>query len=362
MIKAVYIHIPFCTNICTYCDFCKVYKYDKWIDKYLLYLKQEIKTRYKNETINTLYIGGGSPSCLSIDQLKKLFEILSTIKLSKNPEITFEANLEDLDKEKIKYLKNKINRISIGIQTFNNKYLKVLGRSKIDIEKIKYIKKHFKNINIDLMYNFKNQTKKQLQEDIEKILKLDIPHISTYSLILEKNTILYNQKYSTKNTDYLDKFISSYLKEKSYIHYEISNFAKENYQSKHNLVYWNNEQYYGFGLGASGYIKDIRYENTKSLTNYLKGKYIHNKHKLDINEKLQNEFILGFRKIKGINKKQFLKKYQINIKQIDIVDKLLKQKYLLENSTNIYINPKYIYISNEILINFIDIYTNKSMC
>ena len=141
----------------------------------------------------------------------------------------------------------------------------------------------------------------------------------------------------------------------NYIHYEISNFAKENYYSKHNLVYWNNLEYYGFGIGASGYIDSYRYDNTKSYQNYLKGDYILENHKLSKKEKIENEFILGFRKLEGINILEFKNKYDIDILDIDVVKQLLKESKLLIANNHLKINSKYIYISNIILVNFIDL-------
>jgi len=360
MIKAVYVHIPFCENICSYCDFCKLYKNEKWINNYLSELQKEINQNYKQEKIKTLYIGGGTPSCLNIKQLEKLFQILKIFKLDNNAEITLEANVEDLTKEKLEFLKDKINRLSIGVQTFNEKLLKLLDRKTVKIENIKLAKNYFKNINIDLMYGFNEETIDTLKEDIKQILKLDIPHISTYSLILEPHTKLYINKYELENEDTKnEEYINKILKENGYNHYEISNYAKEGYESKHNLTYWNNENYYGFGLGASGYINNERYENTKNIIKYLKGNYKETKHFLDQNETLQNEFILGFRKTKGINKQKFKQKYNININDLDIVKELLNKKQILDNNTNIYINSKYLYYSNEILINFIDIHLRK---
>jgi len=360
MIKAVYIHIPFCENICSYCDFCKLHKHEQWISNYLNELEKEIKQNYKKEKINTLYIGGGTPSSLNINQLKKLFQILKIFNLDDNPEITFEANPEDLTKEKLEFLKDKINRLSIGIQTFNANLLKILDRKPVDIKNIKLAQKYFKNINADLMYNFNEETKDILKEDIETLLKLEIPHISTYSLILEPHTKLYIKNYEIKNEDTKnEEYINKVLKQNNYVHYEISNYAKEGYESKHNLTYWNNENYYGFGLGASGYLKNERYENTKNIIKYLKGNYKETKQLLDKNEIMQNEFILGFRKIKGINKQKFKQKYNINVKDLNIIKELLNKKHILENEDYIYINPKYLYYSNEILINFIDIHFHK---
>ena len=145
-----------------------------------------------------------------------------------------------------------------------------------------------------------------------------------------------------------------YLKKYGYSHYEISNFSKEGYESKHNLVYWNNGTDYGFGIGASGYINNIRYENTRNPKKYFEGNYVLEKEKIDLNRKLEDEFMLGFRKIEGINKREFYQKYNIDVKDILIVRELLSKNMLIETKDSIFINPKYIYISNEILEKFIN--------
>ena len=359
--KSVYIHIPFCDTICSYCDFSKFFKNEEWILKYLDALDKEISDRYKGEVIETLYIGGGTPSCLNIKQLQQLFKILDKINKSKHLEFTFECNIESINYDKLKLLyENGVNRLSIGVQTFNTKYLKYLNRNhtKEDvIKKIKIAKNiGFKNINIDLIYAIKDESLDDLNNDLDEFLKLDISHISTYSLIIEPNTIL-----SIKGEDSIDeeldfnmyKLICNKLKTNGYNHYEISNFSKLGYESRHNLTYWNNEEYYGFGLGASGYIDSVRYDNTKNFNKYLNKEYISNSHKLDINEKIENEFILGLRKINGISKENFKLKYNKSIKEIKAVNELIKRGKLLEDEKNIYINPNYIYVSNDILIEFI---------
>ncbi len=363
MIKSAYIHIPFCDSICSYCDFCKLLKNNEWINLYLNALEKEIKGKYKGEVLDTIYIGGGTPSSLSIEQLNKLFNILKILKFSETIEFTFECNIENITKEKLELLyKNGVNRLSIGIQAFSEKYLKYLNRKhdvKMVSDKISIAKTiGFKNINIDLIYALKNQTIEELNNDLDLFLKLDISHISTYSLIIEPNTKLYID--NTENIDeYIDydmyKLICKKLEKNGYNHYEVSNFSKPGYQSKHNLTYWNNEEYYGFGMGASGYIDNVRYDNTRGLNEYLKGNYVKDKHLVEKKEKIENEFILGFRKIKGINKLSFKEKYNLDIKSIDIVNTLLKENKLLEDEKNIYINSDYIYVSNDIIVNFIDL-------
>ena len=359
MIESVYIHIPFCTQICTYCDFCKVYYNKRWINLYLDSLKNEIISRYKKEYLSTIYIGGGTPSSLDIDELNKLFEIINIFNLNDNYEFTIECNVEDITEEKlILFKKNNINRLSIGVQTFNNKYLKYLGRTytkDIALNKIKLAKKYFNNINIDLIYAIKDQTINELQQDLNILLDLDINHISCYSLMIEEHTKLYINKETQIDSD-LDykmyKLIDNNLNNK-YVHYEISNYCKKGYESKHNLKYWKNEEYYGFGLSSSGYINDTRYTNTSNLTKYLNNNNEMSIEKIDNISKIKYELILGFRLKKGINKKDFFDKYNMSIYDIDNISKLINNKYLIDDNDNIYVNSEYIYVLNDILINFI---------
>ncbi len=359
--KSVYIHIPFCKNICNYCDFCKMYYNSNWVDNYLNALEKEVKLIYKQETLNTIYIGGGTPSCLNIKQLNKLFNITNNLKLNQNYEFTFECNIDDISESKLKVLKeNKVNRISIGIQTFNNIHQEFINRkiSYLDaLEKINLVKKYFNNINVDLMYGFKNQTLQEVKEDLDLFLKLGVNHISTYSLIIEPHTKLYIEKFSNidQEIDYeMYKLINKTLKENGYIHYEISNYSKENFKSQHNLVYWNNLNYYGFGLGASGYIDNIRYENTRNLNKYLNGDYVKEKTELTLKETMENEMILGLRKIDGVNIQEFYQKYNKNIDEVFEIEKLLQEKKLDIKDNQMLINEKYLYLSNDILINFIN--------
>ena len=360
--KSVYIHIPFCDSICSYCDFCKFLKNDNWVDKYLDCLNNEINTTYKGEYIKTLYIGGGTPSSLNIEELNKLFNIIKVFKRNKDIEFTFECNIENITEEKLKLLyENGVNRLSIGIQTFNNKYLKYLNRNhnkEMIVNRINLAKKiGFTNINIDLIYGLKDQNIEDLKQDLDYFLDLDITHISTYSLIIEPHTVLYinNEENINEDLDYdMYNLIINLLEKHGYNHYEVSNFSKEGYESKHNLTYWNNDEYYGFGMGASGYINNIRYDNTRSINEYFNNNYVLDSHELSKEEIIENEFILGLRKINGINKKSFYNKYDIDIKSIDVVNKLLKENKLLEDEKNIYINPKYIYVSNDILIEFMN--------
>ena len=264
-VRSCYIHIPFCSKICSYCDFCKVFYNEELVDKYLEELEIEINDSYQGEVLDTIYIGGGTPSSLNINQLNKLFGIISKLNKSKDIEFTIECNF-DIDYEKIDLFKKfGINRISFGLESINKKVLKVLDREinknrVIDI--INYCHKvGINNINVDLIYAVKGQSINDLLEDINFIKSLDITHISTYSLILEEHTKLYIDGYKYID-DELDRDMYDLIcrELKDFDHYEISNFSKnESYRSKHNMTYWKNLEYYGFGLGSSGYEGNIRY-------------------------------------------------------------------------------------------------------
>lgn len=362
MVISAYIHIPFCETICSYCDFCKVFYQRELVELYLDSLEKEITSRYQGEELKTIYIGGGTPSCLTVEQLDNLFSTIKKFRFSKDIEFTFECNIDNLTEEKLELLyNNNVNRLSIGIQTFENRFLQYLGRNhtedqvKQKIETAKRI--GFKNISVDFMYAFQTQTVHEVQKDLEKFLTLDVPHISTYALIIEPHTKLYINKTEEIEEDLerdMYDTICSTLKNKQYNHYEISNFGKNGYASKHNLVYWNNERYYGFGVGASGYLGSIRYDNTRSITEYNKGNINKENNLLNTQNVMENEFMLGFRKLNGISKEKFYKKYHLSLPKIPVIKEALHQNKLIENKTHVYIHPKYIYVMNEILIDFID--------
>ena len=361
MIKSCYIHIPFCKKICSYCDFCKNYYNELVVDGYLDNLKKEISKNYKNEVLDTLYIGGGTPSSLSSKNLNKLIYILKTFKLNHDYEYTFECNYQDINEKVLPILKSSgVNRISIGIQTFNEKYSKILNRDinkKEMIEKINLTKKYFSNINIDLMYALPGESINDLKMDLEIIRKLDVSHISTYALIIEDHTNLKLQNIKETRDDIQNKMyylIVDYLKNNGYNHYELSNFAKENYESRHNLTYWNNDNYYGFGAGASGFIDNI--DNTKSVFKYNDGITKVYEEKLSLNELMKDEVMLSLRKTNGINKNAFYKKYDILLEDAFDYKGLVRNNVLMETGENIYIKEDKLFVSNEIIIMFLNSY------
>lgn len=359
-----YIHIPFCNKICSYCDFCKIFYKEEIVDKYLEELKSEISSSYNNEIIDTLYIGGGTPSSLNLKQLENILKYLNEkLNLDKNLEYTIECNFDSITEEKIDILKKYgVNRISFGLESIDENNLKILERN-INKENIENIINYchqvgIDNINIDLMYAIPKETLKVLEKDLNYVLSLDITHISTYSLILEEHT-----KLAINHTDYIDEDLDAKMYElinkklSNWKHYEISNFAKEEkYKSKHNQKYWNNEEYYGYGLGSSGYEGNVRYNKTKSLVKYFNKDYIKEDgiEFLTLKDKIYYEIILGLRTEEGIDLNKFKEKYQKELKDFYQYDNLIKQKILILENNHLFIPKKLWYISNSIIIKLLE--------
>ncbi len=361
-VRALYIHIPFCNKICSYCDFCKLLYTDKFIDKYLEALEKEILDTYHGEVIETIYIGGGTPSCLSYDKLERLFQILNVVKKSEACEFTIEGNFDSTSYEKLDlYKKYGVNRLSFGIETTNEKLLKFLNRDldkKQVINIIDYSNKiGLDNINVDLMYALPGEDLSILKEDLDFICSLNVKHISTYSLIIEDNTVLSINGCQNidEDLDYeMYKFIREYLSKNNFKHYEISNFSKDGYESKHNLVYWKNEEYYGFGMGASSYIGNRRISNTRSINKYCLGDRISSCDILNMHDMMEYEIMLGLRTVYGISKEKFRKLYGKTIDKCYNYSNLINNKFVMENLEHIWINPDNFYISNEIIVKFLE--------
>lgn len=330
----------------------------KYAKNYFDELKKEVLEKYDGEKIRTIYVGGGTPSCLNINELKKLKEIIDIFDLSDNYEFTFECNLNDLNDMYLNHLKElKVNRLSIGIESFDQEKLKLMGREASFDYANKIIKiarlKGFDNINIDMIYGTPRENINTLKNDVKKVLKLNPDHISFYSLILEPNTKLsiFYDKTIDEDLDYtMYKYINKTLTKKGYNHYEISNYAKINKESIHNLTYWKNEEYYGFGLGACGYKEQVRYENTRSITAYLNGKHEKTKDLLSIEDMKKNELMLGLRLFKGIDINTYRDKYNEDLLNNLEIKKLIKNKSLILNNNHLCINPKKMYVMNEILL------------
>ena len=362
MVKSAYIHIPFCEKICSYCDFYKMFYNEELVNKYLDELSLEINDSYNNEVLDTIYIGGGTPSSLSIKQLSKLFEILKILKLNKSYEYTIECNFDNITHEKLDlFKKNNINRISFGLESINKNNLKVLDRT-IDkdkvIDTIEYCNKiGINNINVDLMYAINNESLEDLLEDIKFIKSLNITHISTYSLILEEHTKLFIEGYKYID-DELDRNMYDLIcnELKDYNHYEISNFAKKGYESKHNSTYWKNNEYYGFGLSSSGYLGQVRYEHTRSINKYLNHDYIKEDgiEYLSTKDKVYYEVIMNLRTKEGIDLDLFKERYNNSLDYYYNYKDLVKDKLLVEKDNHLFIPYNLWYTSNSVIVKLLE--------
>jgi len=330
--RAAYIHIPFCHHICHYCDFNKVFMKGQPVDEYLQSLEKEMELTVKGNpsVLETVFVGGGTPTALNEMQLEKLVvAIQNQLRIDKNTEYTFEANPGDLSKEKLAILKDAgVNRLSFGVQTFNDELLKRIGRShraKDVFESIDNAKAvGFENISVDLIYSLPGQTKNDVIESIHTALSLGLVHYSGYSLIIEPKTVFYNLMQKGKLTipgEDAEAEMYETLMEQMELHglhqYEISNFAVPGFESRHNLTYWNNEEYYGFGAGAHSYINGMRQSNYGPLKKYMEPLAkdelpIMDAHQVSREEKIEEEMFLGLRKTEGVSIRHFQDKFNEN--------------------------------------------------
>lgn len=368
---SAYVHIPFCTQICYYCDFSKVFIKNQPVDSYLEHLIEEYDS-YDIKKLRTLYIGGGTPTALSAPQLAFLLEKLTDkLDLSYLEELTIEANPGDLDQEKITVLKDSpVNRVSLGVQTFNDRMLKQIGRSHLEkdiYENIANLKKAgFDNISIDLIYALPKQTMEDVKTNVAKAIALDIPHMSLYSLILENHTVFMNRMRRGKlplpkedlETEMFDYIIAE-LEKAGFEHYEISNFSKPGFESHHNLMYWDNAEYYGIGAGASGYVNGVRYKNHGPIRHYLQAVEAGNarvqEEVLTLHEKMEEEMFLGLRKKSGVSKKRFEEKFGLSFENQygAVVSELTEQGLLVADRDIIRMTKQGLFLGDTVAEKFI---------
>lgn len=369
----LYIHIPFCNQICPYCDFYKMVASDKTKESLINALLQEMKLKNIDKyTFNSVYIGGGSPSCLNINLLNKLFfELNKYINLNNLEEFTIELNPNDITEELIALLKKyHISRVSIGVQTFNKKLQKIINRpfdKNILNYKIKKLRESgINNINLDMIYAIPSQTINEFEKDLDDAISLNPNHLSVYSLILEEHTIFYHlytkgklQLTDEETESQMYKLLCDKLKKNNFIHYETSNFSLKGYQSKHNLIYWNCDEYIAIGPAASSYFNNYRITNVNNMQEYIDYVNTNNENYLEkifiSKEEAMSEYVmLGLRLTSGLSKSKFYKKFNINIKdQFKEINKLLDEKLLIENDDFIFIPEDLFYISNYIITKII---------
>lgn len=360
MVKSAYIHIPFCRQKCRYCSFVS-YTNPDFISQYLSALENEIKHFYKNENLNTVYLGGGTPSILETKQIAK---ILSLLNFSSSSEITMELNPENLNKKYFEEIKNSgINRLSFGCQSFDSKILKNIGRKHTPSD-VEFALKTaqdtgFENISLDFIYGLPEQSLKKFTDDLVRAKNLNIQHISLYGLKIDEGCYFYdNPPNNIADEDLQAKMYLSAIEIFSdFEHYEISNFAKQNFYSRHNLNYWDNENYYGFGAAAHGYVGDIRYSNKTDLKEYINNPIEKDfEHIITKQEKLEEEIFLGFRKMSGINTGKINKKFNIDFEKnySEILTKYLKSGHLKKTDYGYKLTNEGILVSNIILSEFIN--------
>ena len=371
-VRGVYIHIPFCKYICSYCDFNKFYIQRQPVDKYIDCLIDEINSMEKVENIETIYIGGGTPSALNDEQLHRLLSVLRKKIPQQLREFTFEANPEDLVDSRVALVKEYgVDRISMGVQTFNDELLKILGRGHVagDVDTaITNCKKYgIKDINVDLMFSLPKQTMEDLFDSMKKVVEYDISHVSCYSLILEQKTKLYNQvrdkKVTLPSNETEEKMydeVINFLTANGYGQYEISNFARPGHESVHNSSYWENIEYYGLGAGAHGYIDGVRYANQGALKFYIdsmleKGHARREEHTVTDKEKIEEEMFLGLRLLKGVDLNTFEEKYGKRAEEIfkEVIDKNIKIGYLEIDENKLCLTRKGLFYGNEVFSEFL---------
>ena len=377
---SLYIHIPFCLRRCNYCDFVSAVYTPSEADAYLNALKKEINslpvvvTRFqKKRPFDTLYIGGGTPTVLSGEKLGGLvMTVFNTLYFVKNPEITVEVNPGTIDGEKLKTMKDSgVNRLSIGVQSFNGAELKTLGRIHNSEDACFAVElardSGFKNISLDLIYGIPGQGLRSWEESLKKAVGLSPAHISTYELTLEEGTELWKAVKAgalilpeEKEVIEMYKFAIAYLGDCGFVHYEISNFAIPSYLCRHNVNYWDRGEYYGIGLGAHSFIDERRFYNTGDMKVYVnsisEGKSP-TKGFEDITEEkaLAEAIFLGLRKTDGINLHAFQIRYRKNFLELYAKEiKELCESGLLEfQNNNLRLNLNGLLLSNEVCAKFV---------
>ncbi|MBP5091868.1 MAG: radical SAM family heme chaperone HemW [Bacilli bacterium] len=309
--RSLYVHIPFCRSICGYCDFTKLLYREEFSFAYIQELKKEILSKNLGP-MDTIYVGGGTPSALSLDELQELFSLLARY-VKDDTEFTVEANPESFDLEKAKLFASfGVNRLSFGLESAREDALRMMGRehSLGDLQNALNIARGvgISNLNVDLIYALPGEKMGELKEDIDALLSLGVPHLSTYSLTVGKGSIFakkgMKETEQDEQAEQYELILASFRKE-GYIRYEVSNFAKAGFESRHNKTYWKDEEYAGVGLGASGYEEGIRYTNTKSLAKYLAGKHRDIIEKDDEEDALKYYFLTNLRLAEGFSLSDF---------------------------------------------------------
>ncbi len=360
---SIYIHIPFCIKKCLYCDFVS-FSDLSFCKKYITALIEEIKHFKTDKTISSIFIGGGTPSCIDPKYILEIFSIINNhFKIDDKCEITIEANPGTLNKESlIIYKQCGINRLSLGVQSSDDELLKKLGRIHTFTDFLKTYKLSrsmgFTNINVDLMFSLPDQSFNSWKDTLNKIVSLEPEHISAYSLIIEEGTPFYNMDLRLPD-DVVDRnmyhYAVEYLSKNGYVQYEISNFSKKGKECQHNIVYWQRGDYKGFGLAGASLLGNIRYKNTENLNDYINGCTVIEKEILTKRDEMSEYVFLGLRMNNGISLDEF--KYNFNVDFYSVfkeaVNKNISLGLLIKNKDRICLSKKGIDISNTVFIDFL---------
>ncbi len=374
----LYLHFPYCISKCPYCDFNSYQlKEDNQISSYISALYQEIAAysqKLKKSNIKTVYLGGGTPTILSGTQIFNILEFCKeNFMVDKDAEITIEANPGTVDGEKIKLLIDSgINRLSLGAQSFNNMFLKKLGRIHNTQEIIDsyYLAREagFKNINIDIMFALPDQTTEELQVTLKKAVSLKSDHLSLYNLTIKPGTEYHNKykrgklKLPTEDEEFdMYNWAINYLEDNGFEHYEIANFAHPHKRSEHNLIYWQNKPYLGVGAGAYSFIRGYRYMNYEEPARYIKevtsGKSpIDNGEKLSLRKRMIETIILGLRTKDGVIYKKFKTRFKVDLNNTfhKQIKKLVNLGLLQRDDNRIKLTRKGIFLANTVFREFVD--------
>jgi len=373
---SLYIHIPFCVQKCLYCDFPSWGNCESEFESYTKSLCDEIKINaslYKDYNVDTVFIGGGTPTILPPKLLGKIADsIFNNYNINNNVEFTCEANPGTVDAYKLGEMKQmEINRLSFGFQAWQNNLLKTLGRIHDRDTFLRNLAEAknagFKNINCDLMFSLPNQTLDDWQETLEKVTALDIQHISAYSLIVEEGTPFYRMHEEGKlnlpdeETDRKMYYLANeILKDKGYERYEISNYARKGFESRHNITYWETRPYIGFGLGSHSYFNGERFHNTYNMKKYISSKgqmhLLREENELLTEEMKMEEFMfMGLRMTKGIEREEFRIRFKKDIDDIykKEIESLKADKLLFEKDGRIALTERGTDISNMVFEKFI---------
>ena len=372
----LYLHVPFCVKKCNYCDFLSKEATEEEKEAYVDALIKEIKSYKKfagNYKVSTVFVGGGTPSCLKAEQTKRIFDALYEIfEFVKRPEITTEMNPGTVDREKLEtYKACGINRLSIGMQSVKDENLKVLGRIhnfEQLLEAYQLARETgFTNINLDLMSSLPSQTKGEWEEELQKAVELNPEHISAYQLIIEEGTPFY-EKYDAhpellpgeEESRAIYQTTKRILEANGYQQYEISNYAKPQKECKHNLRYWERGEYLGIGLGSASLIQNMRMNNTREMSEYLEKSAVPKEMRKDVEflesrQQIEEFMFLGLRMTRGISKAEFERQFGSEIDAIygDVLRKYKSMGLLLEENGRIFLSREGIHVSNSVMADFL---------